>query len=145
MQPKKWCYSHQFFQVFFSVTQFFLIVFSWNSNNITASNSKNTCVSEITIEYLHQTIIIPLLCQYRLFIHTCVSKSVIVSQDVIFYLFWYNVIRWRSHMYKNCLFCQSIICYFLVNNTRGVIEQNRLSVTQVNEMKNAILSEWPHG
>ena len=47
----------------------------------------------LTISYLHKNILIPLLCQCDLFIHTCVSKYSIVSKDMIFYLLRYNVIR----------------------------------------------------
>ena len=55
VQSKKWFLSHKFFYVTFSVTQsLFLLGFSWNSDNITASNKKRTSkkesitVSEIT-------------------------------------------------------------------------------------------------
>ena len=55
VKSKRWCLSHKFFYVFFSVTQsLFLLGFSWSSD-ITASNKKSTSkkkptsVSEITI------------------------------------------------------------------------------------------------
>ena len=63
---------------FFSVTQSFL-GFSRSSDNIAVSKKKSTSkkestsISEITISYLLKNIIILLLCQYGLFIHTCVS------------------------------------------------------------------------
>ena len=55
---KKWCPSHKFSYIHFSVT-----------DNLTANNKKSTSkkdatiVSEITIQYLHKNIIILLLCQ----------------------------------------------------------------------------------
>ena len=58
VQSKKWCPSHKFSYIHFSVT-----------DNLTANNKKSTSkkdatiVSEITIQYLHKNIIIPLLCQ----------------------------------------------------------------------------------
>ena len=41
-------------------------------SDVPQTNS-STSISEITISYLHENIIIPLLCQCELFIHTCVS------------------------------------------------------------------------
>ena len=91
--------SHKFFFALFSVTQsLFLLGLSWNPD-IVASTKKSTSkkqptsISEITISYLHKNIIISLLGQCRLFIHKCVSKNSVVSQDVIFYLLWYNMLR----------------------------------------------------
>ena len=55
------------------------------SNKKSTSKKEPTSVSEIAISYLQKNIIIPLLCQCGLFIHTCVSKNSIVSKDVIFY------------------------------------------------------------
>ena len=58
VQSKKWCPSHKFSYIHFSVT-----------DNLTANNKKSTSkkdatiVSEITIQYLHKNIIILLLCQ----------------------------------------------------------------------------------
>ena len=56
---KKWCPSHIFFNVLFSVTQsLFLLGFSSSPNNNTASNKNSTSkkvptgISEITIKYL---------------------------------------------------------------------------------------------
>ena len=54
--------------------------------------------------YFHKDIMTPLLWECGLFIPTCVSKKLIVSKDLIFSLFWYNVIRWSSHICKNLLF-----------------------------------------
>ena len=48
------------------------------------------------------------------------SKNWFVSKDLIFYLFWYNVIRWSSHIFKNSSFLS--FCSFLVkfsNKHRG--------------------------
>ena len=53
---------------------------------------------------LHKNVIISLLCQCGLFINTCVSKNSIVLKDLIFYLLWYNVIRWRCHICKKSSF-----------------------------------------
>ena len=90
VQSKKWCHSNKFFYVLFSVTQSFLFCFSWSSDNITVSKKKSTSkkeptsMSEITISYLHKNIIVPLLCQCGLFIHTSDSKNSVVSKDVVF-------------------------------------------------------------
>ena len=111
MQSKKLCPSDKFFYILFSVTQsLFLLGFSWSSDNIIASNKKSLSkkeprsVSKITIKYLQKIIIILLRCQCGLFIHTCVSKNSIVSKDAIFYLLWYNVISWSSHICKKYFF-----------------------------------------
>ena len=117
---KKWCPSHKFSYVLFSVTQTFLLGFSWSSANITLSKKKSTSkkepttITEITILYLHQNIIIPLLCQCGLFINTWVPKNSVVSKDAIFYLLWYNVIRWSSHIYKKSFFPFYSFSSFLV-------------------------------
>ena len=50
---------------------------------------------------MHKNIVIPLHCQCRLFIDTCVSKNLIVSKDLIFCIVWYNVVHWSSHIWKN--------------------------------------------
>ena len=60
-----------------------------------------------------------------------------MSQDVIFYLLWYNVIRWISHIRKKSSFLS--LYSLLVNNTRKVLEQNWQSVTKLNRVKNAIM------
>ena len=100
-QSKKWCLSHKFFYALFSVTQtLFLLGFASNPGSITATNKKNTSkevptsISEITIIYLHKNIIPP-LCHCGMFIQI-VSKNSTASEDVIFYLLWYNVISWSS-------------------------------------------------
>ena len=55
VQSRKWYPSHKFFYILFSVTQSFLLGFSWSSDSITAINKKSTSkkeptsVSEITI------------------------------------------------------------------------------------------------
>ena len=80
---------------------------------------------EITIWYLHKNIIIPLICQCGLFIHTFVSKNSIATKDVIFYLLRYNVKcdkvkkRWIMLLCKlhafwmvQCLTCCNIMVYF---------------------------------
>ena len=95
---------------FFSVTQsLFLLGFSWSPDNITVNNKKSTCkkelrsVSEMTMQHLRKNIIIPLLCQCELFIQH-VSLKIQLSQVVIFYLLWHNVIRWTSHISKKFYF-----------------------------------------
>ena len=81
VQSKKWYPSHKFFYVLFSVTQSFLLGFSWSFDSVTANNKKctskkdPTSVSEITIQYLHKNIKIPLLCQCWLFINAEVFKK----------------------------------------------------------------------
>ena len=100
----------QIFLCTFFLTQSFLLRFSWRFDNITVSNENSkskkdpASVSEITISYLHKNIIIPLLCQFGLFVNTCVSKNSIVSKDLIFYLLWCNAIRWSSHICKKSSF-----------------------------------------
>ena len=81
MQSKKWCPSHKFFYVLFSVTQsLFLLGFSSSPGNITASNKKSiskkvpTSISEITMKYLYKNIIIPPLWQCGLFIQNVCLK-----------------------------------------------------------------------
>ena len=56
---------------------------------------------------MHKNIVIPLLSKFGLFIHICVSINSIVPKDVIFYLLWYNVIRWSSHICKKSSFLSS--------------------------------------
>ena len=125
VQSKKWCPSLRFFYVLFSVIQSFLYGLSWSSHNVTASSKKNTSkkepisLFEITIQYLHKNIIIPLLCQCGLFAHTCLSKNSIASKEVIIYLLWYKMIRWSSHISYSLSF-YSFLC--LVNNTAEVME-----------------------
>ena len=81
VQSKKWYHLHKFFYLLFSVTQSFLLGFSWSSDNITASKKqsilkkKPASVPEITKSYFQKNIIISLLCQCGLLIHTCVSKN----------------------------------------------------------------------
>ena len=64
---------------------------------------KHTSVSEITISYLHKTIIIPLLCQSGLYINTCVFKNSIASKYLTFY---FDITRYaEAAIYaKNLLF-----------------------------------------
>ena len=82
VHSKKWCHSHKFFYVLFSVTQsLFLLGFSSSPGNITLSIKKSTSnkvptsISEITIKYLHKNIIIPPLCQSRLFMQNMCRKT----------------------------------------------------------------------
>ena len=108
VQSKKWWPSRKFFyDVLSSATQsfisswFLIKLWLYYSEKKSQFKKKSTSVSEITISYLHKNIIIPLLCQFGLFVNTCVSKNSIVSKDLIFYLLWFNAIRWSSHICKN--------------------------------------------
>ena len=81
VHSKKWCHSHKFFYVLFSVTQsLFLLGFSSSPGNVTASNKKSqskkvpTSIFEITTKYLYKNIMIPSRCQCGLFIQN-VSKK----------------------------------------------------------------------
>ena len=44
------------------------------------------------MKYFHKNVVIPLLREYGLFIHTCVPKNAIMSKDAILYFLLYNVI-----------------------------------------------------
>ena len=49
-------------------------------------------------------------------LYTYMSKCVVVPKNVIFYLLWYNVIHWSSHIYKKSSFLSFRSFSFLVNN-----------------------------
>ena len=106
----------------FSVTQFFLLGFLWSSDNVTAINKKThprayQCIWDNYIaNFCTKNIIISLLFQYGLLIHTYVSKIANASKDTIFYLHWHNVIRWSNHIYKKSSFLSFHSLLFLVNN-----------------------------
>ena len=140
MQLKKWCPSHRFLSVLSSVTESFLPDFPRNTDNNAASRRKN---SSNSLSIWRKNNITSILCQYGLFIDTCVSKNAIVCKDAIFYLLWYNMIRWSSHTYKKSSSLSFHSLLFLVNNTKQVTEWNWQSVTQINGMKNT--NEWLHG
>ena len=121
--------SRRFFCVLFFVTQSFLLGFSWGSDTITGNNKKCTPkkepnnVSELTIQYLHTNIKIPLLCQCGLFINAEVSKNSIglkmlfsTSVDIT----WYA----EAAIYaKNIFHSHSIVSsWSLVNGTGEVVE-----------------------
>ena len=98
---KKWCPSHKFLYVLFSVTQsLFLLGFSSSPGNITASiktsKSKKVLISisEITTKYLHKNIIISPLCQSGLFIQNMCLKIQLRLKMWFFYLLWYNMLSW---------------------------------------------------
>ena len=112
------------FYVLFSATQTFLLGFPWSSKNITTSNKKSTSknepisVSEITIWYFHKNTIIPLLCQYGLFIHTCLSKNVIVFKDgssTSFNITWCT----ETAMYTTNFFSSHSIAFYFLWATQG--------------------------
>ena len=101
VQWKKWCLSHKFLYVPFSVTQsLFLLDFSSSADNITASIKKSTLkkvptsISEITIEYLHKNIIIPPHGQSGLLIQNVSLKIQLRLKMWVFYLLWYNMLSW---------------------------------------------------
>ena len=124
VHSKKWCHSHKFFYVLFSVTQsLFLLGFSSSPGNITASNKKSTSkkvptsLSEITIKYLYKNIIIPPLCQCGLLIQNVCLKIQLRLKMWFFYLLSNNVISWSF------FFSDSLVSYWsLVNNTGKVFE-----------------------
>ena len=96
VQSKKWCLPHKLFYVIFSVTQsLFLLGVSWGPGNITASNT-NIIFAQ---KYYNSTTLL-----MSIVYTTCVSKNWIVSQDVFFYLLWYNAIGWSSHIRKKSSF-----------------------------------------
>ena len=47
-----------------------------------------------------------------------VSKSAIVPKYMIFYLLWYNVMRWNGHVYKKSCFLSFHSLLFLVNKVK---------------------------
>ena len=87
------------------LTQSFLLRSSWSSDNITASN-KESISKSLSVFRVHKIIVISLLCQYGLFIHTSRLKT------WFFYLLWYNTIRWSTHTYKKDHFFYFIVCCF---------------------------------
>ena len=115
VQLKNWCPSYKFFYVLFSVTQSFLLGFSWSSDNIPVrairrtSKNEPTCISEITISYLHKNIVIPLLCQCRcLYIDVCLKIQLCLKMwfSTSFDTTWYG----EAAIYtKNLLFSLSIV------------------------------------
>ena len=114
VQSKKWWPSRKFFyDVLSSATQsfisswFLIKLWLYYSEKKSQFKKKSTSVSEITISYLLKNIIIPLLCQFGLFINTCVSKNSIVSKGLIFHLLWWYA---EAAIYaKNLLFSHSLI------------------------------------
>ena len=148
VQSKKWCPSHKFFYVLFSVTQsLFLLGFSWSLDSITASNKKNTSkkeptsVSEVTTIFAPKKFNSTNLSMWVVYA-TSVSKNSVMYQDVIFTSFdttWYA----EAAIYaKHLLFSLSIVSFWsLVNNTGEVLEWNWKSVMKVNGVKNAVM-EW---
>ena len=64
----------------------------------------------------------------HVFMHThaytclCIHMHAIMSQDVIPYLLWYNVILRSSQTYRKYSFLSFRSLLFLVNNTGEVIE-----------------------
>ena len=153
VQSKNWYPSHKFFCPLCPVTQSFLLGFSWSSDSITASNKKctskkePTSVSEITIQYLHKNIKIPLLCQCGLFINAEVSKNSIGLK------MWFSTsvdITWYAEAViyaKNLFPSHSIVSQWSFSMTQGKW-QSKIA-TMLNEVKNAILQvtyffEWSY-
>ena len=99
--------------------------------------------------------IISLLCQYGLFIHTCMSENAIVSKDGIFFLLWHNLIRWTSHIYQrssypwstNCLKNFSIsVLMVKVWKWWNIAEFPKISIKRknFNTFYEAQTSSWPN-
>ena len=91
----------------------------------------------------------PLLCQYRLFMYACASKNAMLSKDVVFFLVWYNMIRWSSHIYRKSSFLSSHSLLFLVKKHRGghKIKMKKSDTGQWGEKchyASYIPFEWPH-
>ena len=115
VQPKRVAPHRNSYKYFFSVTQSFFLGFPGSSDNITTKNHPNQrrtsyiqepiSISELTKWYLHQNIIILLLCQYGLFMDTYVSKMRFsTSSDIM----WYA----EAVIYaKNLVFPHSMISY----------------------------------
>ena len=51
-----------------------------------------------------------------------VSKNALVSKNTIYYLPWYNMVRWNNDIYKYLSFFLFHNLLFLVNKTEEVIE-----------------------
>ena len=88
----------------------------------------------MTVSYLHKIIIIPLLCQYGLFIYI----------HVFLKMWLFNVIRWSSHMYKKSSFLLFHGLLFLGNNTREgtLIKCDTSSWNKKCHYASDILFEW---
>ena len=90
--------SNKFFFVLFSVTKYFLLSFSWSSNNITVSNKKNTskglsmCIWDTSMIFAQKCYNSTTL-QKWLFIHIYASQNAIMSKHALFYLLWHNLKR----------------------------------------------------
>ena len=143
---KNCCPSHKLWNSVFP-SWFFMKLWSRNPcfDNITVSYRKNTSMSvSVYLRSLYNICtknIIPLLCQYGLFINIFMYKNVIVSKDAIFYYHWYNMVPWSSHIYTKSCFLSFHGLLFIVNNTEEVIQWNQQSVTRVewNGMENTIM------
>ena len=143
---KNCCPSYKLWNPIFPSWSFMKL---WSRNpcfdNITVSYKKNTSMSvSVYLRLLYNICtknIIPLLCQYGLFINTFMYKNVIVSKDAIFYYHWYNMVPWSSHIYTKSCFLSFHGLLFIVNNTEEVIQWNQHSVTRVewNGMENTIM------
>ena len=116
-QSKKWCPSHKillctfFFNSIFIPSWFLIKLQKYYSEQKKEHIQKKTyqCIWNKHIIFA-QKYYNPLLCQCGLFIHTWVSKISIASKDLVFYLLWYNAIRWSSHISKkSLLFSHSIV------------------------------------
>ena len=93
----------------FSLTRYFLLDSSWNSDNTKASDTKNKSKS-LSVYLRELWNICTKMLQFHyfvnmgLFMHACVFKSAMMSKYAIFYLLWHNVIHWSSHIYKKYYF-----------------------------------------
>ena len=115
VHPKKWCLSNNFFYALFSATPSFLLS-SHEALIILQQATKKThlrahqCIWDNYVTFA-QKYYNPITCQYWLFIHTCVPKNAIVSEDAISTTF---DITWcaEAAIYSNNLVSHFIVCYF---------------------------------
>ena len=136
VQPKKSdaYYTSSFMYVF--VTQSFLLYYSWSSANITENSSRKIratikthprayqCIWDnhiIRDWYLYKYIIIPLLYQYGLLIHTCVSKMQLCLK-IRFSTSFYITRHAEAALHTKNLFLLFHSLIFLVNTTGEVID-----------------------
>ena len=89
---------------FFSETQSLcLLGFSWSPDNIKVSNRAYQYIWNNHIIFAQKYYNFTTLSMWVVYA-TCVPKNSIVSQDMISYLLWYNVIHWSSHICRKTSF-----------------------------------------
>ena len=109
MQSRKWCPSHKFLYVLYSLAQSFLLGFWRNSNNTTANSKKNTSKKEsISVS---ETIWVQISANVGCFyIHVCLRIQLCLKM-------WFSTsfdIMWcvEIAIYAKNLFSDSIVPYF---------------------------------